>query len=365
MKRLSALFTLLVVCFCSQPAGAQTADWVSIPLEQEQLAVQLPKNHEVKTRKLDFDRFKLDARIYTATSGGVDYSFWSLINEGVNEGAKEGDAVNEEAVKNDVAAREAYLDGCADLVWESFLKPRRDQIPEDSELETSMTYERELRASDELFGREYSIMIGGKPGLTRFFVSGRKIYVLIALNEDADSAAARRFVDSLGPKTPVTPATPVLPVATTLMPDRVLMPPNTSAGSGSGVGLGVGPGRGGNMGGGDRVLPGSGPAPANSGTDYSRVFTGKEVDQKTRVLSKPEPTYTEGARKYSVTGTVILRAVFDNSGQITTIRVVRRLPHGLTEKTIAAAKEIKFIPAQKDGHPVSMWLQLEYNFNLY
>jgi len=37
----------------------------------------------------------------------------------------------------------------------------------------------------------------------------------------------------------------------------------------------------------------------------------------------------------------------------------------LTERAIAAAKQIRFVPAQKDGHAVSMWMQLEYNFNLY
>ena len=32
---------------------------------------------------------------------------------------------------------------------------------------------------------------------------------------------------------------------------------------------------------------------------------------------------------------------------------------------IAAAKGIRFVPATKDGHPVSMWMELQYNFNLY
>lgn len=32
---------------------------------------------------------------------------------------------------------------------------------------------------------------------------------------------------------------------------------------------------------------------------------------------------------------------------------------------IDAAKTIRFIPAIKDGRFVSMWIQLEYNFNLY
>jgi len=37
----------------------------------------------------------------------------------------------------------------------------------------------------------------------------------------------------------------------------------------------------------------------------------------------------------------------------------------LLERAIDAAKKIRFIPAVKDGKYVSMWMQLEYNFNLY
>jgi outer membrane biosynthesis protein TonB len=45
--------------------------------------------------------------------------------------------------------------------------------------------------------------------------------------------------------------------------------------------------------------------------------------------------------------------------------VVQGLPYGLTEQAIAAARKLKFVPAMKDGKNVSMWIQLEYNFNLY
>jgi hypothetical protein len=41
------------------------------------------------------------------------------------------------------------------------------------------------------------------------------------------------------------------------------------------------------------------------------------------------------------------------------------LEHGLTEKATAAGRQIKFIPAIKDGRFVSMWMELQYNFNLY
>ncbi|MBA2527809.1 MAG: energy transducer TonB [Pyrinomonadaceae bacterium] len=185
-----------------------------------------------------------------------------------------------------------------------------------------------------------------------------------------------------------------MPVAATVVADPLLVPPDarvlpygdfkskstdpsSGPGSGNGIGTGrgggigpgegggIGPGRGGNIGGGDRNDGGGGPGGGGGGTDYNRVFSGKEVSSKARVLSKPEPQYTEEARKNQITGTVVLRAVFTSGGQVTNIRSVSGLPHGLTERAIAAARQIRFSPAMKDGRAVSMYIQLEYNFNLY
>ncbi len=193
---------------------------------------------------------------------------------------------------------------------------------------------------------------------------------------------------------PPTIKNPSLPVAATLVADPMLVPPDarvlpygdfkskstdpsSGPGTGNGIGTGrgggigpgdgggIGPGRGGNIGGGDRNDGGGGPGGGGGGTDYNKVFSGKDVSSKARVLSKPEPQYTEEARKNQITGTVVLRAVFASSGQVSNIRAVSGLPFGLTERAIAAARQIRFTPATKDGHPVSMYIQLEYNFNLY
>ena len=139
----------------------------------------------------------------------------------------------------------------------------------------------------------------------------------------------------------------------------------TGGGMGPGEGGGYGPGRGGNIGGGDRNDGGGGAGGGGGGTDYNRVFNSKEVSTKARVISKPEPNYTEDARKNQTQGTVVLRAIFTSGGQVTGIRAVSGLPNGLTERAIAAARNIKFVPATKDGRPVSMHIQLEYSFNLY
>jgi TonB family protein len=95
------------------------------------------------------------------------------------------------------------------------------------------------------------------------------------------------------------------------------------------------------------------------------VLTSKEVTQKARILSKPEPTYSEEARKACVTGTVVLRAIFNSQGEVKHVLVLRALGYGLTTKAIQAARLIRFEPATVDGRPVSMYLQLEYNFSLY
>jgi TonB family protein len=187
---------------------------------------------------------------------------------------------------------------------------------------------------------------------------------------------------------------PALPMPATLDADPALFPPDTrqlnygdpksksttpSSGPGTGNGIGsgtgggvgpgsgggYGPGEGGNTGGGPRREGGGGPGGGGGGTDYSKIFSGREVTSKARVLDKPEPTYTEAARKNQITGTVVLRAVFSAGGTVTNISAVSRLPDGLTERAIAAAKQIRFVPASKDGRPVSMWMELQYNFNLY
>lgn len=95
------------------------------------------------------------------------------------------------------------------------------------------------------------------------------------------------------------------------------------------------------------------------------VFSGREVTTKARVLRKPEPQYTEAARKNGVVGTIVLRAIFASDGTVKHFLVVSGLPDGLTERAIRAARLIKFTPATIEGRPVSMFVQLEYNFNLY
>lgn len=97
----------------------------------------------------------------------------------------------------------------------------------------------------------------------------------------------------------------------------------------------------------------------------SPIFTLKEVTEKVRILSKPEPQYSEAARKAGASGTVVLRAVFSAEGEVKDILIIRARSHGLTTISVKAARQIRFAPAMMNGMPVSVFVQLEYNFSLF
>jgi len=121
------------------------------------------------------------------------------------------------------------------------------------------------------------------------------------------------------------------------------------------------------MGGGRKGLGngGIGGSRGNDPEDPDHIYPPQQVTERARVLAKPEPQYTEEARRNSISGSVVLRVVFSRSGEVINIRAVQTLPFGLTERAIAAARMIRFRPATKDGRPVNVPMQLEYNFNLY
>ncbi len=95
------------------------------------------------------------------------------------------------------------------------------------------------------------------------------------------------------------------------------------------------------------------------------VFTTKQVIRKAIIVARPEAVYTERARMDNIEGTVVLRGIFSSSGQVINLRVVSALPDGLTEGALEAARNLRFIPAVKNGKYVSQYVQIEYNFHLY
>jgi len=115
-------------------------------------------------------------------------------------------------------------------------------------------------------------------------------------------------------------------------------------GIGPGKGPGVGPGSGGGFGGGAYKIGGGVSAPVP-------VF-------------RPEPEYSEEARKAKWQGAVLLEIVVDENGVPQGIKVIRSLGLGLDQKAIEAVQKWRFKPGLKDGKPVPVSAAIEVNFRL-
>lgn len=116
-------------------------------------------------------------------------------------------------------------------------------------------------------------------------------------------------------------------------------------GIGSGKGGGLGPGEGGGFGGGAYSVGGSVTAPIP--------------------IYKPEPPYSEEARKAKYQGTVVLYIIVDAQGNVTDARVVKPLGLGLDEKALDTVRTWKFKAGMRNGIPVAVRVMVEVSFRLF
>lgn len=92
-----------------------------------------------------------------------------------------------------------------------------------------------------------------------------------------------------------------------------------------------------------------------------------------RIVVKPSAIYTDAARQNQIQGIVSLRVTFSADGGIGSAVPATNFPSdlkenfdfGLREQAIAAAKKMVFIPAKKDGVPVTIIKTVQYSFVLY
>jgi TonB family protein len=92
--------------------------------------------------------------------------------------------------------------------------------------------------------------------------------------------------------------------------------------------------------------------------------TSPSKDTPVSLLSKPAPVYTAEARQKKIEGDVELDVEFTASGQVHVLRVVQGLGYGLDEAAVAAAQQIRFNPARRDGQPIDSHGRLRIVFRL-
>lgn len=95
----------------------------------------------------------------------------------------------------------------------------------------------------------------------------------------------------------------------------------------------------------------------------------KEVEtapavQPVVILEKPNPVYSEEARRLGLEGEVLISVVFPASGAVRVVRVTKGLGHGLDEAAIRAAQQIRFKPALQAGRAVDFPATVHIVFQL-
>ncbi|MET0624626.1 MAG: energy transducer TonB [Pyrinomonadaceae bacterium] len=365
----------LAAALCVTAAAAQTTlEWIVLSPPGEKFTARMPKRPAPAGQSARAGGLSAVGRRYAAAADArTTFTVWSLKE---TTGAWRLLSTTDNSAEG-VGPESLYLDGVAGLAWELLGEPEFERLRREpagleraAELELGMSYVRDFELNGRP-AREYLLKLEKARGPVYVTAVGAHVYVLAGLGEDADDPRLRKFADSfvvVGGRAPArepespslpppsevkidaapilppapAPANPSLPVPATIEADPLLLKPDPNPSNAPGN-------------------TGRGDAPAAS----DRPFRHTEVTRKAMIIFKPEPGFTEEARRFNVTGVVRLRGILGSDGRVKALSVVKPLPHGLTRKALVAARSLRFQPAQKDGRPVSQYVVLEYNFNIY
>lgn len=285
------------------PASLQSnIDWTVIKPEGEEFAASMPELPIVYSRWTTYSDF-----------------MYSLVKKG-NSRAYGASA---DGVVYVIMSFKGYSrdKGKPDKIIQAFNEGfKKDFSGSSGKSKVSTTFDRDV-SFNNFTGKQYLVSIHGVAGILRGYVTKDHVYLVEAIGGDETNLSIQRFFSSfaLGHQAIATKD--------------------------------------------DISTPASQPVQHNQDTD--RIFNISEVDRKPLIVLRREAQYTDQARRAGVRGIIVVKAVLTASGKVTNVEIIKGLPHGLSESAVAATREMKFIPAVKDGKPVSQYIQMEYSFELY
>ena len=207
---------------------------------------------------------------------------------------------------------------CFFKTWFVFVEKVKDDLAGSSaHSKVSTVFDRDV-SSNEFTGKQYLVSLRGVPGILRCVVTKSHVYVVEAIGANETNLSVQRFFASFA------------------LGDQAIAPSDDMSTSSA--------------------------APVLPDQDTGKIFKMGEVDHKVLVILRREPVYATGAWVREIRGIVVVNTVFTASGKVMNVEVVNGLAHGLSQSAVAAAREILFIPAFKDGKPVSTHVRIEYSF---
>lgn len=115
-----------------------------------------------------------------------------------------------------------------------------------------------------------------------------------------------------------------------------------------------------------RALPLSWPI-GEAAAPPQQVADGKDPGvTQPKVISEVKPQYTAEALQARIEGTVMMTAVVRTDGTPGEIEITRSLDteHGLDQQAVAALRQWRFKPGEKDGKPVPVRITIEMRFRV-
>jgi len=84
-----------------------------------------------------------------------------------------------------------------------------------------------------------------------------------------------------------------------------------------------------------------------------------------KVLTAPEPQFTAYAKALRYAGNCLVYLQVNPDGKPVNVSILRPIGLGLDEQAIIAVQSYRFTPAMKDGHAVTVEMNVEVNFQIF
>lgn len=329
----SILLAAFAVAAHAQKPADVWAEWETLSPENEEFTVLMPKNPTTESTTIPYHKMELNARLYMATSSaGPVLAIASL-----------------SGIKSDPTQYTEFAR------FNSYIDAFKSYFP--AKVRSKETLVKMVLVSSRPFhghtGRSYKITLGDLNGSVNAFVTRKRFYAIVSLNNKKDEALEEKFLSSF--VLPERQNEPPKTVAST-NPDQQQNPaekpldPNTQNT--------VQPE-------GENLVPATEPAAAEKAPPNTRQAAG-EAGKKGpinggmlngKAIYFPVPEAPAG----DANGVVIVAILVDEQGSVVDARAVSG-PQHLQGAAVAAARLARFSPTLLMGEPVRVSGTLSYNF---
>ena len=351
-RRLS--FAFLTLLLAASPLAAQAqktanawAEWETITPEGEEFTVTMPKNPTLESTKFPYHKMELNTRLYLAKS-----TTGPVLAVASFSGIKSNPAQYTE-----FARFNSYIDAFKDFF------PPKVRTKDTALTKLTLVSSRPFNGHT---GRSYKIAIGELTGVVHAFVTRKRFYAIVSLNNKKDEAIEEKFLSSFvlperqpdPPKNAATAANDTPPeqqpgneqTIDDKPPSAEQKQAQAKPGGDEGV-VGTVPKK--------EIEPGEGtavgqPQPPSDPNQKRAPINGGMLNGKAIYLPRPEVPA-------DANGIVLVQILIDEQGSVIDAKAVSG-PQNLHAVAVTAARLARFMPTVLSGQPVQVAGTLSYNF---